>query len=250
MKQVTLSEIKTEQELVAIAAKGYTTSAATRLIEKLKEGAPEGLSPSELGTYLKRVSNLTGPKTIEGRLASLANLRAGNKKEESENPPFDPSNPMAKFLENDEERSYFAKKRSEYMKQFSIKTSADETVLNQILMEEIALFRLREQQTIYHRYIKKNPSNPQKRKDPGEAISFSVKTIRELIQTLGIDGKTRKKGSEAQGGDVATAAIRFEKHITGDRANDPETDEIDAEVEAFNAESLRKKEEELRNLGV
>lgn len=86
-----------------------------------------------------RAKNLTGPKTVEGKMRALANLQMG--RNSGEVSPTKHGGYVRKILNEEEQELYFSR-REEYLKDYDINGSADEITLHQVLMEEIIYFRL------------------------------------------------------------------------------------------------------------
>ncbi|RPK20077.1 MULTISPECIES: hypothetical protein [Paenibacillus] len=86
-----------------------------------------------------KAKNLTGPKTVEGKMKSLANLQAG--RNAGDVSPTKHGGYVRRILNEDEQELYFSR-REEYLKDYDINGSADEITLHQVLMEEVIYFRL------------------------------------------------------------------------------------------------------------
>lgn len=240
-----LSEIKTPAEIAAIAAKGYKQSAATQIVEKLSK---QKLSPESSAGYILRLKNLTGPRTLEGRMKSLNNLTAGNAKKPVDDgiTLLDEDDPLRELLLNDSEVNFYQNKKAKYEAEFKFNSSSDQLVLEQILLEEINLFRLRKAQKDYNVKLAKGGSNLKNIFNPNRQITESIKNLKTLIEKLAVDRKQRTGGKDSIGDDVATLSQVYEKEYTDQKYYDSETakkaDEAEQEeINKFLIESEEKK---------
>lgn len=236
-------ETKSEQELLEIAVNGYQNSTSSMIDKLLKKYGGE-LTEREVATMMLRMSNLTGPKTVEGRIKSLMNLKNGNKKREIKK-KFDPKNPHKYFLEDEEEIALYEYKRETYIKDYELNDSADSTLLEQILMIEVEIFRLTKLQQLYHR--DKLAGKSTNVVNPTKELSEKRDDLKKLIQALGADRRLRKGGKEDRGQDIATMATRFEIERDRElRARQTEMQEEEENMTAFE----EKRQQELAELGL
>ena len=195
---------KTERELLEIAISGNrnTTLSVLNALEK-KHGS---VDEKRLTGMLSSISNLTGPKTVEGRIKVLMNLK-GSKKEEKKK-KFDPQNPHKYFLDDDDEIALYEFKRSLYTEDFELNASSDWSILEQILMIEVEIFRLTKKQKEYD--LAKSTNSTTKLTSSEGSISNRRDDLKKLIQVLGTDRKTRTGGKEDKSKDIATLATEYD----------------------------------------
>jgi len=252
MSGQSLSEIKSPAEIAAIAAKGYKQSAATRLLEKLEKSN----NPETSKAYLTRLKNLTGPRTLEGRMKSLANLTAGNKPStsDSEITLLDEDDPLRELLVNDAEVNVYRSKKLKYESEFKLNESSDQLILEQVLLEEINLFRLRKNQRDYNIKLAQG-KNSKNLFNPNRQIAEGIKNLKILVEKLAVDRKQRTGGKDSIGDDVATLSQVYEKeytdqkYIDADIAKKQDEDE-EAEIAKFMKESEENKLAELKKMGL
>ena len=253
MSGQSLSEIKTPAEIAAIAAKGYKNSAATRLLEKLEKSN----NPETSKAYLSRLKNLTGPRTLEGRIKSLSNLTAGNKLNSSSDSDItllDDDDPLRELLLNDAEVNVYRSKKLKYESEFKLNESSDQLVLEQILLEEINLFRLRKNQRDYNVKLAQGKSG-KNLFNPNRQITECIKNLKILVEKLAVDRKQRTGGKDSIGDDVATLSQVYEKEYTDQKYEDADVakkmdEQEEAEIEKFMKESEDNKLAELKKMGL
>jgi hypothetical protein len=147
-----------------------------------------------------KAKNLTGPKTVEGKMRSLANLQVGRNSSDS------PTNLrhggyVRKILNEDEQEYYFAR-QEKYLKDYDINDSADEVLLHQVLMEEVILMRL---------YTKK-ASSPSV--DIERPLNDCTRRLRTALEDLGALRKQRlKQDDKVASLNIATIAQQFAKEL-------------------------------------
>lgn len=241
-KQEMVIDNKTEVELLKIVSTGYTKKRnVVAMLDKAAETMGLTLDDQTLARLGARISNLTGPKTVEGRLKSLANLKNGRAKKKKFKVNLD--DPNLAFLIGDDERALYAKKKQEYEEDFEFNNSSDQSILSQILMVEIELFRLRKRQLEYYQ----NSDKDKKLTDPSDKILKKTGELQGLIKTLGADRKLRRGGKDDKGSDVASLSADFEKRkAVAQRRRQEEQEEED--IRMGQAEEDRQKE--LMELGV
>ncbi len=144
MNEKKLSDIKTEEELLLIAASGYNNSMSSTLLTRLRCKNKEALTPKELAKYITKIANFSGPKTISGRIKALNNLiikdNSTNEVKESEKDPQ--LGGIFSICTNDEDRKFVNNRYKEYIKNYEINTSADQAILTQIIVEELNISEL------------------------------------------------------------------------------------------------------------
>jgi hypothetical protein len=86
-----------------------------------------------------QAKNLTGPKTAEGKARSLANLRVGRNK--GEGPKMSHGGYIMRLLDQDEQEMY-AQFRKEFEDDYDINDSADQTILELVLIDKVRLYRV------------------------------------------------------------------------------------------------------------
>jgi hypothetical protein len=86
-----------------------------------------------------RAKNLTGPKTVEGKMKSLANLRTGQNNQSQAATKH--GGYIMRLLDQDEQEMYqqFAE---EFKKDYDINESADKTILELVLIDKVRLYRV------------------------------------------------------------------------------------------------------------
>lgn len=240
--QQLLIDNKTELELLRIVASYNKKRNITEMIEKSATSMNVVLDEKSIGRLMARISNLTGPRTVEGRLKSLSNLRNGRLPKQRK-VRLNLDDPNTAFLMDDNEKALYKQKKSEYESDFDFNNSSDKSIVSQILMVEIELFRLRNKQLEYYVGYEKN----KKLVDPSEKINRKMSELQSLIKTLGADRKLRKGGRENRGSDVATISADFEKRKSLERRKRSE-EQAEEHLRTQEAEDLRQKE--LEDLGI
>lgn len=153
----------------------------------------------------KRALNLTGPKTVEGKMKSLANLQVG--RNSGEIAPTKHGGYVRKILNEEEQDIYFTR-REEYLKDYDINGSADEITLHQVLLEEVILFRL-------HMKLSEKPSLADTIDRP---LSECTGRLNRALENLGALRKQRLKQDEKLTAiSIGTLAQQFARELmTGD----------------------------------
>jgi len=152
-------------------------------------------------TLARRIRNLTGPKTVEGKMRSLRNLEVGrNRGDETTN--LKHGGYVRKIL-NEEEQEYYMNRREAYLKDYDINESADAIMLHQVLMEEVILFRL-------YRQIGEKPSLKLDR-----PLNDASNRLSKALDSLGALRKQRLKQDEkASIVSIASIAQQFAKELS------------------------------------
>jgi hypothetical protein len=258
IQEIKLSDLKTEAELAAIASTGYRESASTKLITKLSSKHKDALTPAELSSYFQKLANLTGPKTITGRLKSLSNLVVANQGV-SVPPPADSGNSLEEnpteslylICDGDNDRNFVDERVVKYRKDYEINSSADETILIQIVTEELNIRKLRDLQRRYLIATKESPGQ-KKVPDPAGKIDAAVKRLKSLIESLGADRRLRTGGKDNSAEDnIASIAAKYD--AMGQLSNNAEEKawaERDSMLQDKLAESQAKQEAELKKTGL
>jgi hypothetical protein len=86
-----------------------------------------------------RAKNLTGPRTPEGKMRALQNLRVGKNK--GEGPPMSHGGYIMRLLDQEEQEMY-EKFKQEFLNDFDMNDSADSTILELILIDKVRLYRV------------------------------------------------------------------------------------------------------------
>lgn len=147
-----------------------------------------------------RAKNLTGPKTVEGKMKALKNLQVGRNSSDS------PTNLrhggyIRKILNEDEQEYYFAR-QEKYLKDYDINDSADEITLHTVLMEEVILMRLYTKQA-------ENPSV-----DIERPLNDCTRRLRTALEDLGALRKQRlKQDDKVASLNIATIAQQFAREL-------------------------------------
>ncbi len=244
------TENKSDEELMQGLMKGYKNSTSLKLLKKLEKKQIE-----ETGT-VKRLLNLTGPKTEEGRIKSQANLkRGGNTKKVIDNssPRFDATNPMNSFFLNEQEENFYNTRKQAYIKDYSLNESIDSTLLDQILQEEIVLNRLQALQNDYFRYWslpeKERPKAPPK--DHSDAINDARKRFKDATNLLAAGKKDRKQHSENVGNDLASLAMKYsQRGLLDDNEVDEDLEREKEEVNEYLKNATENRLQALQELGL
>lgn len=138
-----------------------------------------------------------------------------------------------------------------FKKEFSINKSADENNLQNLILEEIKLRRLRKVQTKYDAALNAGRYDEVKKMfDPTSKIDSSIERISKLLKLLGGDRRSRgtlKTGSNK--GDIASLVEKFDR-FDGQGVNFEDEEENEQEIGAFMVKSKERQEEELRKLGI
>jgi hypothetical protein len=148
----------------------------------------------------QRAKNLTGPRTVEGKMKSLANLQVGRNSSDS------PTNLrhggyIKKILNEDEQEYYFAR-QEKYLNDYDINDSADEITLHTVLMEEVILMRLYTKQA-------NNPSV-----DIERPLNDCTRRLRTALEDLGALRKQRlKQDDKVASLNIATIAQQFAREL-------------------------------------
>lgn len=148
---------------------------------------------------LNRAKNLTGPKTPEGKAKALANLRVGKNKGEIVNMKH---GGYIMQLLDEKEQQIFEAKRESYLKDYDINSSADETLLNLVLFDEVRIYRVMKAQFI-------NPSM-----DIDRPLNDISARLRNNLEALGALRKQRlKQDDKLTAISIATIAREFHKQL-------------------------------------
>lgn len=239
-----LIDNKTEAEIMDILVTGYSINRNySNMVTEASKNMGIALTPDSMARMMKRISNLTGPRTIEGRLRSIANLTNGREKKRKAK--FNSKDPNLMLIEDEDEKQFYLLRKESYEADFELNSSSDIGLLNQVLMAEVELFRLRKMYSEYCREIKNNKQT--KLSDPSDKIAKKSKELTDLLKSLGADRKTRTGGKDNKGTDVASLATKFERDR--DKALQQRAEEKLIEAQNLqDAESQRNRE--LADLGI
>jgi len=241
--KVLMVDFKSEDELLRIALAGYKNSAADKIRDQLLVINPALVSNEDVTVFMKRMRNLTGPKTLEGRRKALANLQNGRKKTKKKK--LDPEHPEQFFLDDRNEIALYEYKKGQYFHDFNLNQSSDHTLLHQILMLEVQIFRLRQQETRYIELKKESPT--MKLVDPSVRISKVLADLDKLIKSLAADRKGRGDNTDRRDFNIATAADNLQQKQ--ERIETTRMQEI-REAKSNYVDAQEDRDEELKNMGV
>lgn len=241
---------KTDAEIVQSVMGGYKNSVSSKLLKDLGKD-----KASESGT-VKRLLNLTGPRTLEGRLKSQSNLKRGSIKREEKVKKgkilFNPDNPMDCFFIDDKEKQFYEERKEKYVDEYSLNESVDRAILDQILQEEIVLNRLSMQQRDYFLYLRSTKEEKSKIKsippNPTDEINAARRRFKEATNLLAAGKKDRKTHNENVGNDLASLALRFNSRGLLD--DDDDIKKEIQEVDQYLKTSNEKRNEALAELGL
>lgn len=147
-----------------------------------------------------RAKNLTGPKTVEGKKKSLANLQVG--RNSSDSPTNLRHGGYVRKILNDDEQEYYFSRQEKYLKDYDINDSADEITLHTVLMEEVILMRLYTKQA-------NNPSV-----DIERPLNDCTRRLRTALEDLGALRKQRlKQDDKVASLNIATIAQQFAREL-------------------------------------
>jgi hypothetical protein len=147
-----------------------------------------------------RAKNLTGPKTVEGKKKSLANLQVG--RNSSDSPTNLRHGGYIRKILNEDEQEYYFMRMEIYYKDYDINGSADEIILHQVLMEEVILMRLYTKQA-------NNPST-----DIERPLNDCTRRLRTALEDLGALRKQRlKQDDKVASLNIATIAQAFAREL-------------------------------------
>lgn len=204
--------------------------------EKEKAATKEWKKPTiftndETKAYKAR--NLTGPKTVEGKMRSLANLRAGRAKHEM---PQKTHGGYIRNILNEDEAALYESRKEVYLKDFTdFNESSDGMILHQVLMDEVIYFRLM-------KYWADHPSQYDKLERP---ISECNSRITRNLDALGTLRKQRlKQDDRINAISIASIAQQFYREMMGGNLQE----EIDAQAEEEKAFLEQKKQRDRSNI--
>jgi hypothetical protein len=193
------------------------------------------MTEDKIEQLAKKTWKPRGPKTQEGRQNSLRNLRpnVGDLDDEDiADIPDGEKLPMHKLgnysILNTTERNYYTDKWVQYTNEFEMNTSADEALLDTVVMEEIVSARL----------YKTQLTTP--KEDLSKQMSESAKRRNDAIKSLGIS-RTQRLGAKAGSEDnIATLVLQFEKNkiIDVEQKEEKEVEEEDTLMGKKHAEYL------------
>lgn len=258
MQEIKMVDIKSQEELAAIAVSGYRESASKKIISRISGKHKDTLTPSELSSYFQKLANLTGPKTISGRLKSLGNLIVAQKSPEidvscNNNNILDenPAESLYLICADEKDRKFVDERVALYRKDYEINSSADETILIQAVTEELNIRKLRGFQKRYLLAVRENP-NQKRVPDPAGKIDAAVKRLKSLIESLGADRRLRTGGRDNNSEDnIASIAAKYEAEgYDSTKAELSICVERDDFLSKKAKESQSIQEEELKKLGL
>lgn len=125
------------------------------------------------------LQNLTGPKTKEGKKRALQNLRPAASKTDADLAKTKHAGYLRELL-NEDERTFYERRKEEYIKDFDLNESSDVALLNMCLMEEV----------IYRRLMLYQAENPSKSID--KPLNECQKRLRESLKSLGMTREQRQ----------------------------------------------------------
>lgn len=173
----------------------------------------------------KRIKNLTGPKTVEGKKKVLRNLR-----------PATEGSMMTKNIKHggyvhalltEEEREFYEERKQKYIKDFELNESSDEALLRTVLMEEV----------IWYRLMKRKTEKPSLNLD--KPLNDCMRRLREALKALGMTREQRQGFNVNIRASVADLVDRVEKEILADQER---IKQLDAEEEAMIREKRRREQ--------
>lgn len=171
-----------------------------------KEWKEQGVKHSDDPSEAKKLKNLTGPKTEEGRKKALKNLRPIKSKKAAPNPAYKKVPGMThggtvKALLNEEEKEIFEQRVKSYLEDFDVNDSSDNVLLTMTVMEEI----------IWRRLLLYQFQNPKMNVD--KQISESQNRLRNNLKTLGMTREQRQGLKINVETSISDLATRFVKEI-------------------------------------
>lgn len=244
----------TDEEIGKLAAIGqYREKASVSIAANIRKKI--GSVPSdELARYIKKLHNLTGPKTQEGKAKALKNLKQNQEKQEDQGKnitSIPKDHPVYSFLINDDEAKFYIAREEKYKTDYKMNDSSDQTTLQQIILEEISINRYRKRQAERDfAYENKQFKEYKEMMDFTNQIGECNKRINELIKLFGGDRRSRGSlKSDDKAGDLASLVLRFED-LTKRGIELEDIGSVDAEVDKFVSDSRDRREQELRELGL
>lgn len=177
----------------------------------------------------KRLKNLTGPKTEEGKRRSLQNLRpAPSKKQQEELKEIRAQEGGHLYaLMTPDEVSFYNERKEKYVKDFELNESSDEALLRSVLMEELTWYRL----------MKRQAEKPTASLD--KPLNDCMKRLRESLKALGVTREQRQGFNVNIRASVAELVERVEREI---HADEQLMKELDEEEERLLAEKREREQ--------
>jgi hypothetical protein len=146
-----------------------------------------------------RAKNLTGPKTPEGKIRSLQNLRCGRNK--GDMPRMSHGGYIMRLLDQ-EEQDMYQQYKDEFLKDYDINESADGTILELILIDKVRLYRVMRAQF-------ENPSM-----DIDRPLTEITNRLNKNLDALGALRKQRLKQDEQTNTiSIGTLAQQFAREL-------------------------------------
>lgn len=149
--------------------------------------------------FASRAKNLTGPRTLEGKVRSLQNLRVGKNKGESV--AMSHGGYIMRLLDQEEQEMY-EKFREDFDKDYEINASADQTILELVLIDKVRLYRVMRSQF-------QNPSV-----DIDRPLTEITNRLNKNLDALGALRKQRLKQDERTNAiSIGTIAQQFAREL-------------------------------------
>lgn len=213
--------------------------------ERIKEIASKQWRNQGMSVYLvsimdgkihrvKAVKRMTGPKTVEGKVKSLQNLRFSKSK-----PPEITLEDLYSNMLCKEEEQFYEARQEQYRADFpNMNESSDRALLHEILMCEITLRRLRimagkEAEKIAKSAKTKNAGRGRKPVvvDYSQQIKLALEQMNKLLTQLNATRKDRMRTGEKQDKGLGELVNKYSQQ---------------ADLESLSAEERRQLEEEER----
>lgn len=180
--------------------------------------------------FAKKIKNLTGPKTVEGKKKALQNLRPAPSLEEGSRIAMKHGGYVHALLTKDE-IEFYEERKSKYLKDFELNDSSDEALLRAVLMEEV----------IWYRLMKKRVEKPTL--DLDRPINDCMKRLRESLKALGMTREQRQGFNVNIRASIADLVDRVEREFYLDEEKMRELDEEELRM-------IEEKRERERNMTI
>lgn len=175
-----------------------------------------------------KAKNLTGPKTVEGKMKSLQNLQPGS----SPGGIVKHGGYIRKIL-TDDEHEYYQMREEQYRKDYDINNSADEIMLQQVLMEEVIYFRLQLK-------VAEKPSTMEQIQRP---LSECTARLHRNLDALGALRKQRlKQDDKINAISIGTLAQQFAKELMAGSVHDDLKETAEEEKAFLELKAKRERE--------
>lgn len=173
----------------------------------------------------KRVKNLTGPKTKEGKMRSLQNLRPAPRTGSGKGLVH---GGYVHALLSEDEVALYEERKEKYLKDFDLNESSDEALLRAVLLEEV----------IWYRLMKKKAEKPSLNLD--RPLNDCMKRLRDAMKALGVTREQRQGVNVNIRASIADLADRIHREL---HINNEELKRLEEEEEMLMREKELREQE-------